>query len=234
MYLPAAVLTVGCLLLWRSRAQVKMPPAAPLSSIMPEVRGYTTVQQTFSEHERSVARMSDYVARAYRRDSAVVFTTLVSYYDKQLQGISIHSPRNCLPGSGWQILKPGRREIVVDGSTYLVNGYVLKNGSNVAVAYYWYQGRGRVAANEYVVKWNLIRDAAFFGRTEEALVRVIVPVEIANSSSGEDSYRRAYGIGDQVAARLIHEVNRVMPSMTPGNHGEARAVLRSDSSAHGA
>src|SRR5437762_12709352 len=31
---------------------------------------------------------------------------------------------------------------------------------------YWYQGRGRVEANEYVVKWNLIQDAIPF-RSEE-------------------------------------------------------------------
>jgi len=225
-YLPAAVLFLGCLLLWRAHAQATMPPAAPLTSVMPEVSGYTTVEQTFGEQERRVAGMTDYVARAYRRDSKVAFTTLVSYYDRQVQGRTIHSPRNCLPGSGWEILKPGRRQIVVDASPHVVNGYLLKNGSNVALTYYWYQGRGRVAADEYVVKWNLLRDAAIFGRTEEALVRVIVPVEMANASSAEESYRRASEIGDRVAATLIREVNRIMPSMASGGRQEARSVAR--------
>jgi EpsI family protein len=173
--------------------------------------------------------MSDYVARAYRADTAVAFTTLVSYYDKQLQGTTIHSPRNCLPGSGWEILEPGRREIIVDGSTHVVNRYVLKNGASVAVAYYWYQGRGRVAANEYLVKWNLLRDAALFGRTEEALVRIVVPVAATDGiGSGEDGYGREDAIGHQIAAKLIREVRRIMPAMgTAGRHG-ARSVARQD------
>jgi EpsI family protein len=225
-YLPAAVLIVGCLLLWRAHAQATMPPAAPLTSVMPEVSGYTTVEQTFGEQERRVAGMTDYVARAYRRDTAVVFTTLVSYYDRQVQGVTIHSPRNCLPGSGWEILKPGRRQIVVDGSPHMVNGYLLKNGANVALTYYWYQGRGRVAADEYVVKWNLLRDAAILGRTEEALVRVIVPVEMTNANSVEESYRHAYGIADQVAATLIREVNRIMPSLAFDGRHEAKSAAR--------
>jgi hypothetical protein len=42
---------------------------------------------------------------------------------------------------------------------------------------YWYQGRGRVESNEYAVKWNLLRDAAVRQRSDEALVRVVVPVQ---------------------------------------------------------
>jgi hypothetical protein len=45
--------------------------------------------------------------------------------------------------------------------------------------YYWYQGRGRVAASEYQVKWELLRDAALRARTEEAMVRIVVPLGAA-------------------------------------------------------
>lgn len=223
-YLPAIVLFTGCLLLWRAHAQLTMPPAAPLSTVMPEVKGYRTIDQTVSELEQRVAGMTDYVARAYKRDASVAFTTLVSYYDRQVQGKTIHSPRNCLPGSGWQILRPGRRQIVVDGSPHVLNSYVLKNGSTLALAYYWYQGRGRVVADEYTVKWNLLRDAAILGRTEEALVRVMVPITFTKGVSAEESYRIAYGIGDEIAAALLREVNRIMPSMAPGDGREARSV----------
>ena len=35
--------------------------------------------------------------------------TFVSYYERQTQGKTIHSPRNCLPGAGWEVLTPGTR-----------------------------------------------------------------------------------------------------------------------------
>ena len=48
---------------------------------------------------------------------------------------------------------------------------------------YWYEGRGRVEANEYAVKWDLLRDAALRRRTKETLVRVVVRVADADGDT---------------------------------------------------
>ena len=107
-----------------------------------------------------------------------------------------------------------QQAITVDGKTYTVNRYVLKNRSAIALAYYWYQGRGRVTANEYVVKWNLLRDAAIHGRTEEALVRVVVPV---TGRGAEQVARNTRLPEDQtaqsIAGRLVREVGGVLPAL---------------------
>ena len=60
----------------------------------------------------------------------------------------------------------------------MVNRYLLKPDSHRALVLYWCQGRGRVEANEYIVKWDLLRDAAVRRRTEEALVRIVVPIRV--------------------------------------------------------
>lgn len=212
-YVPAAVLLVGCALVWDARSQVAMPLSAPMKSVLSEVPGYEVVDQAISPEEQQVAGMTEYVARVYRRNGTVAFTTLVSYYDRQTQGKTIHSPRNCLPGAGWEILNGGTRTINVDGVPRVVNRYVLRNRNATAVAYYWYQGRGRVTANEYVVKWNLLRDAAFAGRTEEALVRVVVPIETRPVSSGLETRLAADATAEEIAARLISEVGGVLPTV---------------------
>jgi EpsI family protein len=159
--------------------------------------------------------MNDYVARVYMRDSVAAFTTFVSYYERQTQGKTIHSPRNCLPGAGWEILRGGEYELPVDGTLRTVNRYVLKNGPSTAVVFYWYQGRGRIVANEYAVKWNLLRDAALEGHTEEALVRVVVPVAggpmAATDSVSAERFASANALGVDIAARLTREVSRVLP-----------------------
>jgi hypothetical protein len=59
---------------------------------------------------------------------------------------------------------------------------------------YWYQGRGRGASNEYRVKWDLLRDAALRRRSDEALVRVVVPVR-----SGEDAAALAVRVAETLA-----------------------------------
>jgi EpsI family protein len=213
-YTPAAMLFAGYLLVAGARGQRAVPLARPLDQVLPSVDGYQVRDQKIGDEERRVAGMTNYVARVYMRDSVAAFTTLVSYYDRQTRGKSIHSPKNCLPGAGWEVLSGGTAPITSNGSQYVVNRYVLKNGATRAVVYYWYQGRGRVVASEYAVKWNLLRDAAFRGHTEEALVRVVVPV--VRSSAGSDALERdianASQLGESVASRLISDVSRVLPN----------------------
>lgn len=211
-FIPAAILFIGTGSLLQTRSQQAVPPLASVRTVMPEYDGYSASDQVLSKEEIAVAGMTDYVARSFRRDSAVAFTTLVSYYDRQTQGRTIHSPRNCLPGAGWEVLSPGTRTITIDGRDQVVNQYVLKKGGLQAVVLYWYQGRGRIVANEYAVKWNLLRDAALAGHTEEALVRVVVPVAIGTASDrGATLMRDAERLGAEVAVRLAKEVDTILP-----------------------
>jgi EpsI family protein len=151
------------------------------------------------------------VARVYWRDStSAAFTTYVGYYDRQTQGKSIHSPRNCLPGAGWEIIRPGKATVDAAGGAHVVNRYVLKNGPRLALVYYWYQGRGRVVASEYAVKLNLLRDAALMGHTEEALVRLVVLVDPADTTQA-----RADSLAKRIAPRLMNDVERVLPRGAP-------------------
>ncbi len=186
---------------------MSVPLAGSLSSILAHVDGYTIQDQHVGDEERRVAGMTDYVARVYwRPDSTVAFTTYVGYYDRQTQGKSMHSPKNCLPGAGWEILHTGTATVLAADGAHIVNRDLLKNGPQEAVVYYWYQGRGRVVASEYAVKWNLLRDAALTGRTDEALVRIVVPV------GGPDSTEAlADQLGMSIAPRLLNEVQRVLP-----------------------
>jgi EpsI family protein len=213
-YVPALFLLVGCGFVWNARSQDATPLAAPLKSIFPTMDGYRVQDQSIPNDERQVAGMSDYVARVYWRDSIAAFTTFVSYYERQTQGKTIHSPRNCLPGAGWEVLTAGTDTLIVDGARRAVNKFILKNQGATAVAYYWYQGRGRIVANEYAVKWNLLRDAALAGHTEEALVRVVVPV-VAHSKNDDAEARRALAeassLGADISTRLMRDVDRVLP-----------------------
>jgi EpsI family protein len=194
--------------------QRALPLAAPLSGVLDSVDGYRFVDKTIDAEEQRIAGMSNYVARIYSRDTLPVFATYVGYYERQSQGRTIHSPRNCLPGAGWEILATGVRDISLGGVMYRVNRNVLKNGKATAIVYYWYQGRGRVVANEYRVKWNLLRDAALLGHTEEALVRLIIPVGQGSALPGaslQNQYGEANALADSLVARMILEVSRALP-----------------------
>src|SRR6185295_7249137 len=103
-YLPSALLFMGVLLLLSTRSQKAVPLAGSLATVLPEMAGYRVTEQKVSAEEQKVAGMTNYVARLYWKDTTPVFSTYVGYYDRQSQGHTMHSPKNCLPGAGWEIL----------------------------------------------------------------------------------------------------------------------------------
>lgn len=120
--------------------------------------------------------VDDYANRRYAGPSDMPVGLYVGYYTSQRQGDTVHSPQNCLPGAGWRPVESGYLDIDAGGRTLTVNRYVIQKGLERQVVLYWYQGRGRVVANEYANKALLMFDAARLGRTSGGLVRVIAPV----------------------------------------------------------
>ncbi|HMC78209.1 MAG TPA: EpsI family protein [Vicinamibacterales bacterium] len=121
----------------------------------------------------------------------------IGYYASQRQGEAIHSPQNCLPGSGWQPVSAARATLDTGRGAIAVNRYVVQKGLDRQVVLYWYQGRGRVVANEYVNKFWLMLDQGTLHRSNGALVRVVVPVNgtdagaLASASASADEFTRA-------------------------------------------
>lgn len=205
-FIPLALLGVGCLMLFKVGQQQALPLRAPLATLSHQLLGVEGEDQTISAEEQAVAGMSEYLLRSFTTKEGTQLLVYVGYYPSQTQGKTIHSPKNCLPGSGWEPLDSRVQEIAAGGALVPVNRYELANGQQRALVYYWYQGRGRVAANEYRVKLDLLRDAMLRGRTEEALVRIVVPLSATLSDSAAET------LAQEVSAQLIPEIKAVLPS----------------------
>lgn len=209
-WVPAGVLSLGAALTYGGmHEQLRMPLEAPLATTVPTViEGLPSREVTVPEDEQRVAGMDEYVLRTFgpagAAASAAAFSVYVGYYERQSQGHSIHSPKNCLPGGGWEPLTAGVATLALGGEPVTVNRYLISNGPAKALVLYWYQGRGRIAANEYYVKWELLRDQALHGRSDEALVRIIVPVV--------ESEEAAYDQAVRVAKTLVPAVYQALPS----------------------
>lgn len=203
--LPAGILLLGCSLLLLAKGQEVLPLVAPLDQTLPvAMQELSSYDVTIPVEEQRVAGMSDYLLRTFGGDSVrYVFSVYVGYYEEQVGGRSIHSPKNCLPGAGWEPISVDTRTVSVGPESYQVNRYLLGNENARAVVYYWYQGRGRVAWNEYAVKWELLRDKARWGRSDEALVRIVVPVR--------GTEEEADAIAMRAAEEVIAPVFRAIP-----------------------
>jgi EpsI family protein len=148
--------------------------AEPLSSVGEEIGGWTHVDSSPLEGD-ALDRLhpTDYLARTYRLGDHNL-ALFVAYYSVQRTGESMHSPRNCLPGNGWEIWKYDEVRLPAPFDGTSVNRFYIQNQGRRMVVYYWYQSRGRVIADEYLGKLLLIRDTLMTGRTSSALVRIIV------------------------------------------------------------
>jgi EpsI family protein len=207
-WVPAGVLAAGCLIngTVAARRAGPVPLRAPLSTVAPTMNGLAAIDDTIGADERRVAGMSSYILRFYGSRTVPAFTIYVGYYDEQRQGKSIHSPKNCLPGDGWEPVESGARTVATATGPVTVNRYRVVNQGHNAMVYYWYQGRGRVAHDEFKVKYELLRDAALRGRTEEALVRIVVPVN-GNDVAHADS------VATSVVSPLVADMKRVLPTL---------------------
>jgi EpsI family protein len=123
-----------------------------------------------------------------QRQSAAPVWLYVGYYGSQRTGATYHSPKNCLPGGGWQFKSTETVTGAVPGApATAINRVVIEKGFDRQLILYWYQDRGRVVASEYAAKGYLIWDATTRNRTDGALVRISTPVV----GSEEEAYRHA-------------------------------------------
>jgi EpsI family protein len=203
---PALVLTAGAFLTLGAGGQRSLPLRVALADALPRAIGHAQgTDVTVSPEEQRVAGMTSYLMRTYAepgRESA--YSLYVGYYAEQTRQRTIHSPKNCLPGAGWQALAATRATVPVGGHQVSVNRYVLQRANERALVLYWYQGRGRIQADEYTVKWNLLRDVALRHRSDEALVRIVVPF------SGDEA--AAEQLARAVASRVIPALTAALPA----------------------
>ena len=101
----------------------------------------------------------------------------IGYFPSQRTGNSIHSPKNCLPGSGWEFISSNYTSVLAtDGKRYNVGEYVIAHGGTKDFVIYWYHAHGRSVADEYRARIYMVADAIRLNRTDGRLIRVITPI----------------------------------------------------------
>jgi EpsI family protein len=178
---PALVATVFLLaqaaMMYSSIRTEVIPESRPLASVPANLGGWQLKQEGVVEQEvQDILKADDLLNRVYSsgpRDAGL----FVAAFRTQRTGKAPHSPKNCLPGSGWEPLSSGETSIDVgEGAPIVVNRYIISHGNDRALVLYWYQSRDRVVASEYRAKFWTVADSIRLNRTDTALVRVLVPV----------------------------------------------------------
>lgn len=164
----------------------------------------------FDAETVAVLGVDGLVTRVYA-DARAAVDLYVGYWSVQHQGDTIHSPLNCLPGSGWEpVSKRALRLRMAGGGApheIAINRYLVERYGDRELVLYWYQQHGRVVASEYLTRLFQIADAIRLHRTDGAIVRLMIPA--GSDGVGE---RAAEAEGLRFAAALFPRLARVLPS----------------------
>ncbi|MFN0109118.1 MAG: VPLPA-CTERM-specific exosortase XrtD [Blastocatellia bacterium] len=128
------------------------------------------VQTLDTRTERELAA-DDYLSRTYFNQQAYAYL-FIAFHNSQRHRQTFHSPQNCIPGAGWTLGNYRRHTLGVGEA----NEYLIEKDGAQMLALYWYQGRGKIIASEYLARLDTIKDAMWLGRTDGSLIRVIVPI----------------------------------------------------------
>ena len=192
---PAGALTVllvvHALVLYGFSRTENPPPHQPLREFPTAFSGWRLIQEgVIEERIQAVLGADDTLTRSYGDVNAGETAHLfVAYFKSQRTGVNPHSPKHCLPGSGWvpttsdtiSVSVPERPEAI------RVNRYIIARGGQKSVVLYWYQSRDRVIASEYAARVYLVADAIRYNRTDTALVRITVPIMDGEQQAATDT-----------------------------------------------
>ncbi|MDX2041690.1 MAG: VPLPA-CTERM-specific exosortase XrtD [Acidobacteriota bacterium] len=202
--LAALLVMAGCTIyLMQSAKREQVPPRTSLAEFPAELGAWRQIEsQTLNERTERELNADEYLSRTYSNGQAYAYL-FIAWHNSQRHRQTFHSPQNCIPGAGWTLGVYRLHQLKASAEA---NEYLIEKDGVRMLALYWYQGRGKSIAGEYRARLDTIRDAVWLGRTDGALVRVIVPM-----GKGDD----AEAFARTAALDFSRSLMAMLPSFIP-------------------
>ena len=190
------------------RRSENVPNVRPLVDFPSSIGGWVKTKEFPLDQETlDVLKADDTLQRFYvnpqTRQAVWLF---IAFFKTQRTGQSPHSPKNCLPGSGWEPLINDRPTVEVPGEPLpiTINRYVVQRGTDKSAVLYWYQSHGRVVANEFAAKFWSVADAMRYNRSDTALVRIVTG--IGDNGDAQAASQTGYDFARAIFPALLKQL----------------------------
>ncbi len=149
--------------------------------------------------------VEDYILADYRSSQGESVNLYIGFYQSQKEGDLIHSPKNCMPGAGWNITDTSIETINFsnNGSKNVIK-LLIQKGSEKQLVLYWFQSRGRIISSEYMQKIWLVIDSITKHRTDGSFVRLTSKI-ISNE-------KESLKLLKEFAKKIYPSLNEYIPS----------------------
>ena len=174
----AVAVTVLAIIIHTTEHRTVVPERQSFAKLPLEFPGWRVQKVPLDVATERVLGADDYIVLDLLSPEGEQFNLYIAYLEAQGEGRSWHSPRQCLPGGGWQLEV---QEVIPVGPNnplgHPYNRVVMKSGDARYLVYYWYDQRGRAFADEIWMKIVLMWDVATQQRSDGAMVRLMTPID---------------------------------------------------------
>jgi len=155
-----------------------IPTNRPLAEFPRQVQAWQMSSRAeFSANVLGVLKPTDYLSSQYKDSSGKTVNLYIGYHSGGKNSGPIHSPKHCLPGSGWYEASVRRGTLSIPGGTINLVRAIYQKGDSKELFLYWYQVRERSLSNDISLKLAEIVNSALYRRRDASFIRVSVPID---------------------------------------------------------
>ncbi len=159
-------------------SDIKVPLNRSLKEFPMEYKGWHMISESlFSDDVLDVLRPTDYMLRKYVGTDGVPVSLYIGYHGGGKDSGGIHSPKNCLPGSGWYLVSEERITVRSGLKAIDLEKAVYQKGAYKELFLYWYDVKGQSITNEFALKFAEIKNSMIYRRRDSAFIRISVDIE---------------------------------------------------------
>jgi exosortase D (VPLPA-CTERM-specific) len=142
------------------------------------VSGWRMTQEfAMPDNIQKVLKASDTLTRRYVTAEGKTVELYVGYHGGGKESGEIHSPKHCLPGSGWFEVSAKRRSLDVSGAKVNLVQAVYQKGDSRQLFLYWFQVQDKTISDEYSLKIAEITNSIIKRRRDASFIRISIPFE---------------------------------------------------------
>lgn len=182
-----------------------VPMKAPFDLFPSQVSQWRmTSEQRLSDQVQSVLKASDVLMRQYVNPQGDRVELYIGYHDGGKESGEIHSPKHCLPGSGWLEVSSDRTRIRAAGDQVNLVRAVYQKGDSSEMFLYWFQVRDKSLSEEFSLKAAQIANSALYRRRDASFIRISVPFQ--------NDVQKAAAIGERFVSDFLPAIRSFLPS----------------------
>ncbi len=187
-----------------TRSEAAVPVNKPLNLFPQKVGDWMmTGEARFDERVLAVLLPTDYLSRSYIDSHGNKLSLYIGFHDGGPNSGPIHSPKQCLPGSGWNYLSNEVKQVSVGGENIPYVSAIYQKDIEKQLFLYWFQVRDQILTNEYVLKLAMVQNSMLSNRRDSAFIRLSV--------MATDGVDVASAIGEQFIRDFFPAIREALP-----------------------